>query len=164
MFAQERLKRQIFSQNNHQNRKSVDWIQKEVRLQPRERGLHLITREVLQGVPELGNFRIGLAHLFICHTSASLSINENADPDVRTDMESHFNRMVPENAPYFLHTMEGSDDMPAHIKASLLGSSLTIPVSNGSLRLGTWQGVYLCEHRNRGGSRRLIVTVYGERE
>lgn len=112
-------------------------------------------------MPELAEIKVGLAHIFIMHTSASLTLNENASPDVLIDMEAYFNRAVPENAPYFLHTMEGPDDMPAHIKAAMLGNSLTIPIANGRLRLGTWQGVYLCEHRNRGGARRLVVTLQG---
>lgn len=125
------------------------------------RGFHVITREILREMPELAEIKVGLAHIFIMHTSASLTLNENASPDVLIDMEAYFNRAVPENAPYFLHTMEGPDDMPAHIKAAMLGNSLTIPIANGRLRLGTWQGVYLCEHRNRGGARRLVVTLQG---
>lgn len=139
------------------------WIQKEIRLSPKERGFHLVTREIAQQIPELSKFSVGIAHIFICHTSASLTINENADPDVRIDFESHFNKSVPENAPYYVHTLEGPDDMPAHIKASLMGSSLSIPIKNGRLNVGTWQGIYLCEHRNRGGSRKLIVTLFGEK-
>lgn len=138
------------------------WIQKEITLEPKRRGFHIITREIEQSVPEIKNVRAGLAHVFIKHTSASLTINENADPDVRVDMESHFNRMAPENASYFIHTMEGSDDMPAHIKSSLLGNSVTIPITGGRLNMGTWQGIYLCEHRNRGGGRRLVITINGE--
>ena len=138
------------------------WIQKEISLQPRRRGFHLITREIEAALPELAEVEKGLAHVFILHTSASLTLNENADPDVRVDMESHFNVLAPEDAPYFLHTIEGPDDMPAHIKASLLGSSVLLPVSHGRFRLGTWQGVYLCEHRNRGGARRIVITLFGE--
>ena len=138
------------------------WLQKEIRLPAQRRGFHLMTREIMRQLPELVKFRIGLAHIFIQHTSASLSLNENADPTVREDMESHFNKMVPEHAPYYLHTYEGSDDMPAHIKAALLGSSVTVPVTNGRFNLGTWQGIYLCEHRNHGGQRRLIITIQGE--
>lgn len=140
----------------------MSWIQKEITLSPKSRGFHLVTREILGQIPEIGDFRIGLAHIFIQHTSASLALNENADPTVRQDMESHFNRMVPENAPYFVHTYEGPDDMPAHIKSVLLGSSVTVPVRNGRFLLGTWQGIYLCEHRNRARGRRLIITVQGE--
>jgi len=138
------------------------WIQKRIRLKPRPRGFHLVTREIEQQLPELSAIRVGIAHLFIRHTSASLSINENADPDVRCDMEAHFNYFVPENQPYYCHTLEGSDDMPAHIKASTLGSSITIPVTDGRLALGTWQGVYFGEHRDCGGSRQLIVTLQGD--
>lgn len=142
---------------------SMSWFQKEIRLQGRSRGFHLITDEIRSQLPELQEYEVGLAHIFIQHTSASLALNENADPTVRRDMESHFNEMVPENAPYYVHTTEGPDDMPAHIKAVLLGASVTVPISNGRFNLGTWQGVYLCEHRNRGGSRRLVVTLHGER-
>ncbi len=138
------------------------WIQKEFSLQARSRGFHLVTNEVLDQIPEIKNIKTGIAHMFIQHTSASLTLNENADPDVRVDMESHFNKLAPENAPYYIHTLEGSDDMPAHIKSSLLGSSVSIPITNGRLNLGIWQGIYLCEHRNHGGSRRIIVTLNGE--
>lgn len=138
------------------------WIEKQLQLKARGRGFHLVTDEVLAQLPELNNIQIGLLHIFIQHTSASLTLNENADPSVRVDMESHFNVMVPENAPYYVHTLEGPDDMPAHIKQSLLGASLSIPIRNGELALGTWQGIYLCEHRNRGGRRRLIITIQGE--
>jgi secondary thiamine-phosphate synthase enzyme len=138
------------------------WIQKSFRLPTYRRGFHLITHLIEENVPELRQVKVGLAHIFIHHTSAGLTLNENADPTVRVDFESHFNRMAPENAPYYRHTYEGPDDMPAHIKASLLGSSVTIPVIEGRLNLGTWQGVYLGEHRNHGGSRRLTVTVQGE--
>ena len=137
-------------------------IQKEITLPEFSRGFHLITSEISHQVPEIGEIKKGIVQVFIKHTSASLSLNENADPTVRSDFESHFNQMVPEDAPYYNHTMEGPDDMPAHIKASLLGSSVMIPISDGRLNLGTWQGVYLCEHRNRGGSRRLVVTLFGE--
>lgn len=140
----------------------MDWFQKEIRLSPKSRGFHLVTREVVEQVPEIGRFSIGLAHIFIQHTSASLCINENADPTVRADMERHFNQLAPENDPYFEHTAEGPDDMPAHIKAVLLGSSVTIPITNGRLNLGIWQGIYLCEHRNRGGGRRLVITLQGK--
>jgi secondary thiamine-phosphate synthase enzyme len=143
--------------------KPVTWLQKEIRLEPRGRGFHLVTSEIVRQLPELEQFSVGLAHIFILHTSASLALNENADPTVRQDMQRHFDEMVPENAPYYVHTLEGPDDMPAHIKSVLTGSSITVPVANGRFRLGTWQGIYLCEHRNRGGSRRLVVTVQGDR-
>ncbi len=140
----------------------MPWIQKEIQLSPKPRGFHLVTREVLAQLPELKDFSVGLAQVFIKHTSASLTLNENASPDVRSDMEEYFNRYVPENEPYYVHTMEGPDDMPAHIKASMLGSSLMLPVYNGGFRLGTWQGIYLCEHRNYGGARKLVITIQGE--
>ena len=140
----------------------MDWFQKQITLSPKRRGFHLITREIESQVPELKDYAVGLAHIFIQHTSAALALNENADPTVRQDMESHFNRMVPENAPYYVHTAEGPDDMPAHLKAVLLGSSLTMPITDGRLNLGTWQGIYLCEHRNHGGARRLVITLTGE--
>ena len=138
------------------------WTQKTIRLQAKPRGFHLVTREVVDQLPELAGFRIGMAHFFIQHTSASLSINENADPDVRRDMEAHFNHFVPENQPYYAHTLEGADDMSAHIKSSTLGCSLSIPIRDGRLLLGTWQGIYLGEHRNRAGSRTIVVTMQGE--
>jgi secondary thiamine-phosphate synthase enzyme len=138
------------------------WVQREVTLRPRPRGFHLVTREIASAVPELRSVRVGLAHLFILHTSASLTLNENASPDVREDFEAYFNDAVPEDAPYWTHTIEGPDDMPAHIKASVLGPSLSLPVRDGRLALGTWQGVYLCEHRNRGGARSVVVTLFGE--
>jgi len=138
------------------------WAQREIRLPPFERGFHLVTREVEEALPELRDVRVGIANVFIQHTSASLTLNENASPDVRRDFEAWFNRAVPDGADYFRHRLEGDDDMPAHIKASLLGSSLTIPVTDGRLSLGTWQGIYLCEHRDRGGSRSLTVTLWGE--
>ena len=137
------------------------FIQKEITLQPFRRGFHLITEELLAFIPEIGQVSIGVLQVFIKHTSASLTINENADPTVRKDFESHFNTSVPENAPYYKHTLEGSDDMPAHLKSSILGSSVSIPVTQGRLNLGTWQGIYLCEHRDYGGSRRLILTLMG---
>ena len=140
------------------------WVQREIRLEPRPRGFHLVTREVLGALPELGEVAVGLLHLLILHTSASLALNENASPDVRRDFESYFNAAVPEDAGYWTHTLEGADDMPAHIKASLLGPSLTLPISGGRLALGTWQGIYLCEHRNRGGSRSVVASVWGEGE
>ena len=138
------------------------WIQEQVTLRPRSRGFHLITDEVVDGVPELRSLRIGIALVFMQHTSASLTLNENASPDVRGDFAAWFDRAVPEGADYFAHTLEGPDDMPAHIKASLLGASLTLPVREGRPALGTWQGIYLCEHRDDGGPRRLIVTAFGE--
>ena len=138
------------------------WVQRSVRLSPVPRGFHLVTREVEDAVPELERVQVGLAHIFVKHTSASLTLGENASPDVLRDYESWFDRAVPEGADYWTHTIEGPDDMPAHIKSSLLGSSLTIPVSGGSLALGTWQGIYLCEHRDRGDARELVVTVWGE--
>jgi len=138
------------------------WFQREIQLEPRARGFHLVTREVVEGVPEIADLSVGLAHLHILHTSASLTLNENASPDVRRDFESWFGAAVPEDAPYWTHTLEGPDDMPAHIKASLLGTSLTLPVREGKLALGTWQGLYLCEHRDSGGPRSLLVTVVGE--
>lgn len=141
----------------------MDCIQKELTLAPKERGFHLVTREIIRLLPELSDFSVGIAHIFICHTSASLTINENASPDVREDFESHFNVLVPEDAPYYLHTLEGPDDMPAHIKASMLGSSVSVPVKDGRLNMGTWQGIYLCEHRDSGGPRKIIVTIFGER-
>jgi secondary thiamine-phosphate synthase enzyme len=137
------------------------WIQREISLDPRPRGFHLVTRDVVGALPELGDIEVGLLHLLIQHTSASLALNENASPDVRRDFESYFNAAVPEDAPYWTHTLEGADDMPAHIKASLLGPSLTMPVARGRLALGTWQGIYLCEHRDRGGSRSVIATLWG---
>jgi secondary thiamine-phosphate synthase enzyme len=140
------------------------WVQREIRLQERPRGFHLVTRELLGALPELGAVSVGLLHLLIRHTSASLALNENASPDVRRDFESYFNAAVPEDAGYWTHTLEGADDMPAHIKASLLGPSLTLPISAGRLALGTWQGIYLCEHRNRGGSRSVVASVWGEGE
>jgi secondary thiamine-phosphate synthase enzyme len=138
------------------------FLQKELTLKPRPRGFHLITNDILQALPELRNIKKGVAHIFIQHTSASLTINENADPTVRSDMEKYFNTVVPESAYYFEHIYEGTDDMTSHIKSSLLGSSVSVPVTNGDFNLGTWQGIYLCEHRNRGGSRRLVITIVGE--
>ncbi|GAB5524652.1 MAG: secondary thiamine-phosphate synthase enzyme YjbQ [Roseivirga sp.] len=136
-------------------------FQREIRLPAFKRGFHLITREVLEGLPEIRQIQTGLLQVFIKHTSASLTINENADPTVREDFESHFNVLVPESATYFKHTFEGPDDMTSHIKSSLLGSSVTIPITNGRLNMGTWQGIYLCEHRNYGGQRRLVITAFG---
>jgi secondary thiamine-phosphate synthase enzyme len=138
------------------------WLQKEIQLKARPRGFHLITQDVLAELPELRQVSVGLLHVFIQHTSASLTINENADPTVRQDFESYFNRAVPEDQPYYRHNDEGSDDLPAHLKSSILGSGVSLPIKNGRLNLGTWQGIYLCEHRNHGGSRRLVLTVQGE--
>ena len=140
----------------------MEWIQREINLPEYSRGFHLITEHIIRAIPELSKVEVGQLQVFIKHTSASLSLNENADPSVRVDFESHFNRMVPENAPYFTHIYEGSDDMPAHIKASIMGSSVQIPISQGRLKLGTWQGIYLGEHRNHGGSRRLVLTLWGQ--
>lgn len=137
------------------------WHQTTLRLPAHPRGFHLITASVLQAIPEIARVRVGLLHVFIQHTSASLTINENADPDVRADFETSFNRMVPENQP-FLHTVEGPDDMPAHIKASMLGASVSIPIRNGALAMGVWQGIYLCEHRDQATPRTLIVTLMGD--
>ena len=137
------------------------WLQKRIKLTPRARGFHLITDEIMGQLPEISSVEIGLAHLLLQHTSASISINENADSLVRGDMESHFNELVPENAPYYKHTYEGADDMPAHIKSSLLGCELNIPIRKGRLLLGNWQGLYLGEHREHGGSRKLVVTILG---
>jgi secondary thiamine-phosphate synthase enzyme len=137
------------------------WHQREIRLRPRPRGVHLVTDEIVGALPELRSLQIGLAHLFIRHTSASLTLNENASPDVRRDFETWFNVAVPEDFAW-THTLEGADDMPAHVKAALMGSSLTLPITGGRLALGTWQGIYLCEHRDRGGSRSLLVTLSGE--
>ncbi|MDF3129798.1 secondary thiamine-phosphate synthase enzyme YjbQ [Kiritimatiellaeota bacterium B1221] len=140
----------------------MKWIQKQISLRSHPRGFHLITREVLQEIPELSEIQTGMLQIFMQHTSASLTLNENASPEVLKDFESHFNASVRENEPYYLHTLEGPDDMPAHIKASLLGPSLQLPISNGRPALGTWQGIYLCEHRNHGGSRHLLLTAWGE--
>ena len=138
------------------------WVQREIRLEPRPRGFHLVTGDVVAGVPELERVALGMAHVFIRHTSASLTLNENASPAVRRDFRSWFDDAVPEDAPYWTHTLEGPDDMPAHVKSSLLGPSVTVPVSGGRLALGTWQGIYLCEHRDAGGPRELVVTAWGE--
>ena len=140
----------------------MPWYQTSFRLPAFKRGFHLITHIIENNAPEIAEVKVGLAHIFIHHTSAGLTLNENADPTVRADFESHFNQMVPENAPYFRHTYEGPDDMPAHIKASLLGNSVTIPITNGRLNLGTWQGVYLGEHRDHASGRRITVTIHGE--
>lgn len=138
------------------------WLQKEIRLKSREKGFHLVTDEILTHLPEIKDIRIGLINILLQHTSASLSLNENADPDVRTDFKNYFNELVPENKKYFIHTSEGPDDIPAHIKSSLLGNSISIPLTDGQLNLGIWQGIYLCEHRNFGGNRKLLVTINGE--
>jgi secondary thiamine-phosphate synthase enzyme len=138
------------------------WLQRALTLRPQPRGFHLVTREVVAALPELGELRVGLAHLFLQHTSAALSLNENASPDVRRDFASWFDAAVPEEAPYWTHTVEGTDDMPAHIKSSLLGPTLSLPVRDGRLALGTWQGIYLCEHRDAGGARNVLATLWGE--
>ena len=137
------------------------WIQKELTLSAKNRGFHLITEEIFRAIPELKSINCGLLQLFIKHTSASLTINENADPTVRLDLETHFNKFVPEKAPYYRHDYEGDDDMPAHIKNAILGTSLTIPITKGELNLGIWQGIYLCEHRNQGGARQIVATIQG---
>ncbi|MCX7797223.1 MAG: secondary thiamine-phosphate synthase enzyme YjbQ [Melioribacter sp.] len=137
-------------------------IQKEFLLKPKSRGFHLVTAEILNNLPELKEIKNGIAHIFIKHTSASLTINENADPTVRSDMETYFNKIVPENATYFEHTLEGTDDMTSHIKNTIIGSSIIIPITNGKFNLGTWQGIYLCEHRNYGGPRKIVVTILGQ--
>jgi len=138
------------------------WIQKTLQLPAFKRGFHLVTDEIEQQIPELERLSVGILHLFIQHTSASLTINENADPTVRSDLEAHFNQSVPENAPYYQHTYEGADDMPAHIKCSTLGCSVSVPITEGRLALGMWQGIYLAEHRNHGGKRRIVATIQGE--
>jgi secondary thiamine-phosphate synthase enzyme len=140
----------------------MTWIQRELRLAPRPRGFHLITRDVLGALPELRSLRVGMLHLLIRHTSASLALNENASPDVRRDFETWFDQAVPERAPYWTHTLEGADDMPAHIKAALIGPTLSLPVAQGRPALGTWQGIYLCEHRDHGGARSVVATAWGE--
>ena len=138
------------------------WIQRKITLSPKSRGFHIITDEVLKQIPEIKQINTGIAHIFIQHTSASLTINENADPSVRRDFASHFKRMVPEDTSLYEHTLEGPDDMTSHIKSSLLGHSVSIPITNGKLNLGIWQGVYICEHRNSSGSRNLVITMHGE--
>ena len=137
------------------------WIQKKINLTPRTRGFHIITENILENIPELKDFKAGIFQLFIKHTSASLTINENADPTVRIDFESHFNILAPENKNYYKHTCEGPDDMPSHLKSSILGSSVSIPITDGKLNLGVWQGIYLCEHRDHGTVRKLIATIQG---
>ncbi len=136
-------------------------IQKQIKLSPKSRGFHIITDEILNQLPDVEEIETGLAHIFIQHTSASLTINENADPSVRRDFISHFKRMVPEDSSLYEHTLEGADDMTSHIKSSLLGSSVSVPITKGTFNLGAWQGIYLCEHRNKGGSRKLLVTLTG---
>jgi secondary thiamine-phosphate synthase enzyme len=138
------------------------WTQTRIELRPRPRGFHLVTSEIVDGVPELRSMSVGIATVFMQHTSASLTLNENASPDVRSDFGAWFDRAVPDGADYFEHTLEGADDMPAHIKTTLTGSSLVLPVASGRLALGTWQGIYLCEHRNHGGPRRVLVTAFGD--
>ena len=140
----------------------MSWYQKEITLKPGGRGFHLITDEIIEQITELKNIKTGLMHIHIKHTSASLTINENYDPDVRSDMNKYFDKSVMENEPWYDHTSEGSDDMPAHIKSTIIGTSLTIPITNGRLNLGTWQGIYLCEHRNNAGSRKIVATISGE--
>lgn len=140
----------------------MKFFQKEISLPAFRRGFHLVTREIISQVPELEQIKTGIFQVFIKHTSASLTINENADPTVRADFESHFNKMAPENMPYYKHDYEGPDDMPAHLKSSILGATVSIPVTNGKLNLGTWQGIYLCEHRDYGGSRKIVITAFGE--
>ncbi|PSQ88288.1 MAG: hypothetical protein BRD45_06810 [Bacteroidetes bacterium QS_8_64_10] len=142
----------------------MPWTQRHITLDAKPRGFHLVTDEVLDQLPEIADVETGLLHLFIQHTSAGLTLNENASPAVRGDFERHFNEMVPEGQPYYEHTLEGSDDMPAHIKSSLVGHSLSIPIAKGDLALGTWQGIYLCEHRNHGGARTLVATIRGEQQ
>jgi secondary thiamine-phosphate synthase enzyme len=138
------------------------WIQRQITLRARPRGFHVVTDEIVDAVPELHELRVGIATIFVQHTSASLTLNENASPDVRRDFAAWFDRAVPDGADYFAHTLEGPDDMPAHLKASLTDSSLVLPVADGRLALGTWQGIYLCEHRDQGGARRVVVTAFGE--
>jgi len=138
------------------------WIQREITLDPRPRGVHLVGREIVVSLPELSGVRVGLLHLHLLHTSAGLALNENASPDVRADLETWLDRAVPDGAPYWRHTLEGADDMPAHVKSVLTGTSLTLPVADGDLALGTWQGIYLCELRDRGGARRIVATLHGD--
>ncbi|MFT4833169.1 MAG: secondary thiamine-phosphate synthase enzyme [Psychroserpens sp.] len=140
----------------------MEFYQSEVNLPPFKRGFHIITEYIARALPEIKDIKAGMLQVFIKHTSASLTINENADPTVRSDFESHMNVMVPENAPYYQHDYEGPDDMPAHIKASLMGASVQIPITNGTLNMGIWQGVYLCEHRNHAGGRKLVVSAFGQ--
>ena len=139
----------------------MHFYQKKIQLKGYPRGFHIITKQIAEALPEIKKITQGMLHVFIKHTSAGLTINENADPTVRVDFESHFNKMIPENEPYYQHTLEGPDDMPAHIKSSLLGNSVNVPISNGKLNLGTWQGIYLCEHRNNGGVRKIVISAFG---
>ena len=138
------------------------WLQREIILDAKKRGFHIVTNEIVSKISEIDDIKVGLLNLFIKHTSASLTINENADPSVRVDFESHFNHTVPENQYFYQHTYEGPDDMPAHLKASIIGSSINVPIRNGYLALGTWQGIYLCEHRDKGASRKIVATMQGE--
>ena len=140
------------------------WIQKEITIEKKQRGFHLITDQLINQIPEMNKIYIGLLNVLILHTSASITLNENMDSSVRDDFKSFFNRLVPENQNYFTHTYEGSDDMPAHLKSSILGSSIVIPISNGSLKLGTWQGIYLCEHRKHANARNIMLTIHGKKE
>jgi secondary thiamine-phosphate synthase enzyme len=139
----------------------MHFFQKEIQLKSYRRGFHIITQQIAEALPEIEKINQGILNIFIKHTSAGLTINENADPTVRVDFETHFNKMIPENAPYYQHTLEGPDDMPAHIKSSLLGNNVNVPISNGKLNLGTWQGIYLCEHRNSGGERKIVISAFG---
>ena len=140
----------------------MNWHQSEIEILSNKRGFILISDIIIDQIPEISNYKIGILNLFIKHTSASLTINENADPTVRTDMEAHFNHMVPENAPYYRHTLEGPDDMPAHLKSTIIGNTISIPISNGQLNMGIWQGIYLCEHRSQAHRRKIVATIYGE--
>ena len=140
----------------------MNWHQSEIEILSNKRGFILISDIIIDQIPEISNYKIGILNLFIKHTSASLTINENADPTVRTDMEAHFNHMVPENAPYYRHTLEGPDDMPAHLKSTIIGNTISIPISNGQLNIGVWQGIYLCEHRSQAHRRKIVATIYGE--
>ena len=152
----------MFLAGTHSIYQIIMWLQKKIVVDAKARGFHLVTSEVLQQIPDIKNFKVGLAHFFLQHTSASLTINENADLSVRVDMEAGFNSLVPENENYYTHTLEGPDDMPAHLKSALIGTDLTIPLAQGKLLLGTWQGIYLCEHRDYAGQRTVIVTLTGE--
>ena len=138
------------------------WLQKNIQIDQKSRGFHIITDEIIHQIPEIQNIKVGVLHLFIKHTSASITINENADPTVLIDFESHFNEAVPENAPYYRHTIEGPDDMPAHLKSTIIGNTLSIPISSGQLNIGVWQGIYLCEHRSQVHRRKIVATIYGE--